>query len=247
MLVLVFILSVTSFVYASEPLSSASSQINSDHFTKLNDYGISDIINNVEDKEVRDKLIEFWYTPAYTTNSLDSASPQAQRAEMKDSAIETITELAEMSGAELDNAINEIKEERMQEIVNSDAVPTEALIEDAREMDSPLLNQLESKIESEDRSQETFDENVLESSLAAASTIKTSSVAGSTYNYNTSGQVMYYMRITVTWKYDSSTSKVTSVSESTDYGADMVYFFVGVHKSEKGLSSSKSYGYVHKQ
>lgn len=85
---------------------------------------------------------EFWYTPAYTTNSIDADSPKTLRKQLKDSTIKTITELSKMTSSEVDNEIKSIIDERTQEILNSDAVPTNEFIQQAKKYSSSYIDDL---------------------------------------------------------------------------------------------------------
>lgn len=224
-MVLILLLGSSAFVFAVDTNSSPVVK-STDTYTQLKDIGVGDIINSVSNKDTKAKLIEYYCTPAYKTSTLDAASVDDQRAQVKDQVIISLTKLSKLSGTDLDKEIVALKDARIKSILNDpNAVPTAELINYAEKNNSSYVKQLKEKVNNVAKDTDSEEATQSVASVIVPMSSITKSTYGESYTYNAGGAVLYYITCNVQWTYNSTTYYITSLLPTTHYGSDGIYNF----------------------
>jgi hypothetical protein len=201
-----------------------------DTFIQLDDFGAKEIISNIQDKNSKEKIAQYWYTPAYETSCIKEATVDAERLAKKDQAIEILIELSSLSGSKLDNRIKNLIQGAITTVLADESlVPSNDLIVYAikNKCDNiDKLNQaaLTRKVATDKKTSAAEQSAALNSDMGIL-TVTSGTTTAQTYTYSTSGIMMYFLKCVVKWNYDTATNKISSLTPTTTYGSDGIINF----------------------
>lgn len=204
-------------------------------------------IMSINNKEDRDKIYEFWYTPAYMETGFTNADVSLTSIgnTNESEALKIIKYLSQFTGAELDAKIAELINRNSDKILNLSniQITTEYLDYVEKYLPKKTMNKLISKA---DQYEEVL---IFENAIKAANTI-TAKASTKTYTKNMYKQYgnsstfsICRFGTKVTWKVSGGI--ITSLSRTTPTITKPSHISVtALQRNKKYLNSTKTTGYI---
>lgn len=239
LLITVLMISSTAFSYAgeSEPITITEN----DTFSTIDDQVIKDMIEGIQDPVKKEKIREYWITPAWWSN----AAPDIEANDMKiKEAVIKIQQLIDTPTVRLDSAIKALLEKDITQIAktkNINIFPEYVqYLQRKAVVNASLLNDKVADCVNILSNEETV--------VSLRNTIITKNTYG-TYTQGNSSSVYYlYLRADLTWSYDQYTTYITDLdyTHTTDHGAYYSISGLVKNKESKMNSGTPGYGLIHK-
>ena len=249
-LAVVLILSCGVSAFADSSQTEQVTAVEGNDITiQYDDYGIYEMISNIDDPIKQEMIMDYWYTPAfYTTTPIDM---QNQRA-LKE-GVRTIKGLINTPTNELESAINQLLQKDIDRFAKDSNIKILPSFHKSMKKNTVLKNvdKLESKVGYEkginlNVATQAVNSEVI-NSLAAATSQTTTTTAN--YTVGNAGNFGYLMiNCKVVWIRDTTTYDITSFLPTTTTGYFAPTSAVGPYdKSEQAVvSGSIDRAYVHK-
>ena len=239
-MVLVLVLASTAVSFAADDKGINITE--SGKTLVIDDQIIKDMIEGIDDPVKKEKIREYWLTPAWwsTTAKLDE---QANDLNIKKAA-DKIQGLIETPTSELDGAIEKLLEKDSAQLAqkNVNIFPEYmGYLEKHSVKNADLLNAKVAACESILNHEE-------KAIAATRNTIITKTTSG-TYSQGNSSSVYYlYLRAYLSWSYDQYTTYITALDYTHTTRCGSYYVISGLIKNEEKKMNSgvPGYGLIHK-
>lgn len=195
---------------------------NNDTTIEYDDMGIYEMIKNIEDPIKKEKIIEYWYAPAFYTFSAIDMRNQMALIE----GVQTVKYLVGMPTENLDSAINGLLQKDIDRFLNDQSVKIlPSFIEYIKDRPLENVSELSQKVGLETGVILNLEEqgDVLTGAYEIQSIATTTTTAN--YTQGNPGQLAYLtINCSVVWKRDTVTDDITSLVPSTTTGYYLPYF-----------------------
>lgn len=211
------------------------------------DGGAYDLINNVSEIEKKNKIAEYWLTPAYTEYRIVTMKAQDKRSQgalfgEESTDLSVLKMLIQLPTDQLDNKIEQLKEDAAREIINKEnIVATDEFINSVENISPELASQL-SNTQARDQTINLKNSNTNISPYQLMSFYTRVEAASK----NVNGYSMATLLCGIDWITDGVT--ISRLYPDTTYSVDFVYSVGGMCRNEQFIKKAGGIdrGYVQK-